>query len=86
MSLRIEKVSDGRLAILRLSGRLQSEQLQELRACMKGITESVMLDLDEVKLVDRDAVRFLAACEAEGVQLSQCSPYIREWINREKAS
>lgn len=86
MTLRIEKVSDGRLAILRLSGRLQSAQLEELRAYMKGITESVMLDLDQVKLVDHDAVCFLAACEAKGIQLSQCSPYIREWINRERAS
>ena len=86
MTLRIDKVSDGRLAILRLSGRLESQQLGELKACMKGITESVMIDLSQVKLVDRDAVCFLAACEAEGVQLSQCSPYIREWINRERAS
>lgn len=86
MTLRIEKVSDGRLAILRLSGRLQSAQLQELRAYMQGITERVMLDLDQVKLVDRETVCFLAACEARGVQLSQCPPYIREWINRERAS
>ena len=86
MTLRIDKVSDGRLAILRLSGRLQSGQLQELKAFMKGITESVMLDLGDVKIVDHDAVCFLAACEAEGVQLSQCSPYIREWINRARAS
>ena len=86
MTLRIEKVSDGRLAIVRLSGRLQSAQLQELRAYMQGITESVMLDLEQVKLVDHDAVCFLAACEDKGVQLSQCSPYIREWINRERAS
>ena len=85
MTLRIEKVSDGRLAILRLSGRLQSAQLQELRAYMQGITESVVLDLDQVKLVDREAVCFLAACEASGAQLSQCPPYIREWINRERA-
>lgn len=86
MTLRIEKVSDGRLAILRLSGRLQSAQIQELRAYMQGITESVVLDLDQVKLVDQEAVCFLAACEESGAQLSQCPPYIREWINREKAS
>ena len=86
MTLRIDKVSDGRLAILRLSGRLESQQLGELKAYMKGITESVMIDLSQVKLVDRDAVCFLAACEAEGVQRSQCSPYIREWINRERGS
>jgi len=38
-----------------------------------------------VKLVDRDAVRFLGLCEANGVELNQCSPYIRDWINRERA-
>ena len=45
MTLRLDKVSDGRLAILRLSGRLESQQLGELKAYMKGITESVMIDL-----------------------------------------
>lgn len=84
MALRIEKVSDGRLVIVRLSGRLQSEHLKELKAYLEGLTQQVVLDLDQVKLVDREAVCFLAACEANGTHLSQCSPYIREWINREK--
>jgi len=51
---------------------------------MGGTVQGVVLDLEEVKLVDREAVCCLASCEEEGVQLSQCSPYIREWINREK--
>jgi len=38
------------------------------------------LDLREVKLADRDAVRFLARCEADGIQLKNCPPYVREWI------
>lgn len=86
MTLRIDKISDGQLVILRLSGRLQSENLEELRAYLTGLTEKLVLDLEQVKLVDREAVCFLAACEREGAHLSQCSPYIREWINREKAS
>jgi len=43
------------------------------------------LDLEEVKLVDRDAVRFLADCEGNGIELCECSPYIRDWIARERA-
>ena len=86
MTLRIENVSDGRVLILRLFGRLQSEHLKELQTHMDGTTMKLVLDLDQVKLVDREAVCFLAACEARGVQLSQCSPYIREWINRERVS
>jgi anti-anti-sigma regulatory factor len=85
MVMRIERVSDGQLTILRLSGRLQSEHVEELKAQIEGSTQRVVLNLQEVKLVDRDAVRFLAVCEANGIELCQCSPYIRNWIAREKA-
>ena len=86
MVLRIEKVSDGPLVILRLSGRLQSEHVDQLKAQIEGSTQKVILDLEEVKLVDRDVVRFLAFWEENGVHLNQCSPYIRDWIDREKAT
>jgi len=85
MVMRIERVSDGRLTILRLSGRLQSEHVEQLKAQIESSRERVVLDLEEVKLVDQDAVCFLAVCEANGIQLSQCSPYIRDWIARERA-
>ena len=86
MVLRIEKVSDGPLMMLRLSGRLQSEHVGQLRAEIEGSTQRVILNLEEVKLVDRDVVRFLGLCEADGVELNQCSPYIRDWIDRERAN
>lgn len=86
MVLRIEKVSDGPAMILRLSGRLQSEHVNQLKSQIEGSRQRVILDLEELKLVDRDAVRFLGICEANGVQLSQCSPYIRDWIDRERLS
>lgn len=44
----------------------------------------LVLDLEEVKLVDRDAVRFLAGLEAEGARRMNCSAFIREWISRER--
>ena len=86
MVLRIERTSRGQLLILRLSGRIQSEHLLELKTQMHGYTEKIVLDLADVKLVDRDAVCFLADCESRGVELKQCSPYIRDWIARELAS
>lgn len=45
---------------------------------------NVVLDLAEVKLVDRDAVRFLAQIEAEGAKLRNCSAFIQEWILQER--
>lgn len=86
MVLRIERVSHGQLMILRLSGRVQSEHLDQLRAEMEASSHRFILDLDEVKLVDREAVCFLESCETNGVELSKCPLYIREWIDRERAS
>ena len=45
----------------------------------------VALDLDEVDLVDIEAVRFLVACEAQGVEVVNCAPYVREWMFQERA-
>ena len=45
---------------------------------------NVGMDLAEVKLVDRDAVRFLAQVEAEGAKLRNCSAFIQEWILQER--
>jgi anti-anti-sigma regulatory factor len=84
MVLRIEQVSDGKLTILRLSGRLQSEHVDQLKAQLEDKTHKTILDLQDVRLVDQEAVSFLEACEASGVELSQCPPYIREWIDRER--
>jgi predicted metal-binding protein len=44
----------------------------------------IVLDLNDVSVVDRDVLRFLISCEADGVQLENCTPYIREWMEREK--
>ncbi len=43
-----------------------------------------MLDLDEVNLVDVDAVRFLMDTERAGIELRNCPPFIRAWIDRER--
>jgi len=70
--------------VLRVSGRIDAEQVSELRACLLRYGPNVVLDLDEVQLVDVAAVRFLARCEAEGMELRTCSRYIREWMGRER--
>jgi hypothetical protein len=45
------------------------------------------LDLEEVDLVDLvdiDGIRCLDECESQGVGLLGCSPYIKEWMLRER--
>jgi hypothetical protein len=45
----------------------------------------VALDLEEVTLVDVQVVRFLGVCETRGISILNCSPYITDWIARERA-
>jgi hypothetical protein len=63
MTLKIETDSDGQKKIIRLSGRLRSEHLDELKTQMDGDQSRIAVDLDGVTLVDVEAVRFLNTCE-----------------------
>lgn len=84
MTLRIERILDGKRTTIRLIGRMCSEHLAELKSLIEDSTPAVVLDLDEITLVDVDAVNFLRKCQAEGIELRHCSPYICEWMDREQ--
>jgi ABC-type transporter Mla MlaB component len=84
MTLRIERIPDGKYIALRLSGRLRSEHLAELKSLIADSSLAVVLDLDEITQVDVDAVNFLRKCQAEGIELRHCPPYICEWMYREQ--
>ena len=84
MTLKIEKICDRQTIMLRLIGRIRSEHLDHLKSLMEEDGPGVMLNLDEVTLVDVEVVRFLRACEENGVKLLNCSSYIREWIHCEQ--
>jgi anti-anti-sigma regulatory factor len=84
MTLRIETASDGQTATLRFFGRIVSESLDEIQSQVRKHRPRLVLDLDQVTLVDAKAVRFLIACEAEGIDLVNCAPYVREWMSRER--
>jgi len=83
--LKIEGYSGKRGARIHLSGELRSEHLGDVRGEIERGDPLVTLDLDEVNLVDIDAVRFLNACEAQGIEVVNCLPYIREWMVQERA-
>ena len=84
MTLKIERFSRKRGTRIRLSGELRCQQLDDLRAEIEHAGPRVTLDLVEVDLVDIDAVRFLRTCEARGIEVVNCSAYIREWMNQER--
>jgi hypothetical protein len=84
MTLKIEKVADGYSTTIRLIGRVRAEHLGELEKQIKENGSKIALDLEEVNLVDVEVVRFLGRCEAQGVKLLNCCPYIRDWIGKER--
>lgn len=82
--LKIRRSISGEV-VFTLSGRMNAENIGELESLLKSETADtrLALDLTDLTLVDREAVRFLAGREAHGTVLKHCPPYIREWIVQE---
>ena len=85
VTLKIEKYSDRDRTTIRLIGRMQAEHLNEVENQIEESGGNVTLDLEEVTLVDIEVVRFLGGCEARGIHVLNCSPYITDWISKERA-
>ena len=87
MTCRIDRLlTEHDRVVLRVSGRIATEDLDVFRAALEQDGGTVAIDLAEVALVDRAVVKLLAASEANGIELRNCPAYIREWITRERTS
>ena len=84
MILRIERSVRLGFTVFTLSGRMEAEQVAELKELFDTDYRNIILDLQEMRLADRDAVKFLRSCERDGMKLENCPAYVREWMDREK--
>jgi len=84
MTLRIERSTRQRFTVFTLSGRIEGEQVAELKELLDRDYRNIILDLRDLRLADRDAVKFLRGCERDGMKFENCPAYVREWIDREK--
>ena len=85
MSCRIDRVVIREdLDVLCISGRITEDDVDMLRGVLEQESGGFAIDLKNVLLVDREAVRLLALREANGTELRNCPPYIREWVTRER--
>jgi anti-anti-sigma regulatory factor len=78
--LKIQRATDGAMTVLTVSGRLDADNINELRQSLDTLPEGepVALDLADLLLADREAIRFLGDREASGqIVLRHCPPYIR---------
>ena len=83
--LRIDREANGDV-VFTLSGRIEKEHIAELEALIaaEGKDRRIVFDLRELTLTGQDGMAFLAQCEAAGIALANCDPYLREWIARQE--
>jgi anti-anti-sigma regulatory factor len=68
-----------------LSGDMDSQHAAQLNELLAIESHGrVILDLKDVTLVDRAAVRFLAGAECARVRIINCPPYVRSWMASER--
>jgi hypothetical protein len=87
MAYRIDRLTaDGDFVVLRISGRITQDDVAVLRAAIDQERGALAIDLADVGVVARDTVNLLAFSEGRGIELRNCPPYIREWVDRERAA
>ena len=87
MTYRIHRSTQPGTIVFALSGVLDTDLAARLDALLAREADGdVVLDLKDVTLVDRAAVRFLAAAEATGTEIVNCPEYVRSWITAENDS
>jgi hypothetical protein len=82
---RIHRKANGEV-VFALSGRIAKEYIAELEnlVAAEGTERRISFDLRDMTLTGQDGITFLAQCEADGIALVNCDPYVREWITRER--
>ena len=85
MTCRIDRIPTDQGLVLRIIGRITRDDLDVFRTALEDGT-IVAVELAELELIDRDAMKLLAINEANGIEIRHCPAYIREWITRERDS
>ena len=85
MTCRVDRVLEDDLEIFYVSGRIERDDLDVLRAAFGSDPGDLVIDLKDVGLIDGEAVKFLAIIEANGGTLRNCLAFIRRWIERERS-
>jgi anti-anti-sigma regulatory factor len=83
--LKVQRAANGEV-VFTLSGRLNAENVAELKTLFASEVEDrrIVLDLKDLTLVDRDAIRLLGNCEQQGITFRNCPAYVREWMRRDR--
>jgi anti-anti-sigma regulatory factor len=87
MTYRIHRATRPEAVVLAVSGVLGNELTERLKELLDAEADArIVLDLADVTLVDRAAVRFLADVEGTRTAIVNCPAYVRSWIEAERAN
>jgi hypothetical protein len=86
--VRILRSNEEGSTVFALSGRIEESDLPELQSIVDGETGTgeLTIDLQEVRIVYREALMFLSACESKGIKLKNCPRYLTEWLRTDRVS
>jgi hypothetical protein len=72
--------------VVALIGRMDKEHIVELEKLLDAEPPGrrIVFDLKNLTLAGQSEIDFLTECEARGVTLANCAPYIREWITNQR--
>jgi ABC-type transporter Mla MlaB component len=71
-----------------LCGQFTAEYVGELEKALNtvaGSSQSVAIDMTNVTLVDREAMKFLCNTHSKDIPVENIPPYVQRWIEQEKA-
>jgi len=77
MGVRIEKIPDGELTVIQVSGELRGWAVIELEQLCRETPGSLSLDLSNLRSAEAGGVQLIRELAARGVKLSGVTPYLR---------
>jgi hypothetical protein len=86
MTLKLKRICEKHGTRLCMSGELRCAHVVDLRTEIEQVRQLATLDLGEVDVIDIEGIRLLNECQVRGIEVVNCSPYIREWMLQEKLS
>src|SRR3984893_1097795 len=75
--LKVVRSANAAFVLFALSGHIYAEHAAELQLAFDGEALPIVLDLLEVKRVDREVVADLARWNADGIKFENCPAYLR---------
>jgi anti-anti-sigma regulatory factor len=86
VAYRIHQSAEAGASVFALSGVLDTEHVARLEELLATTVGRIVLDLKDITLVDRAAVRFLTEMQMAGAEIINCPEYVRSWIVAESDS